>query len=60
MENRRRSLDTGVPLSIGAMMLARNEISEAGVLCPETSVPRQRFFEELKRRGIIVTFSESI
>ncbi len=54
------SLDTGVPLSIGAMMLARNEISEAGVLCPETSVPRQRFFEELKRRGIIVTFSESI
>jgi lysine 6-dehydrogenase len=54
------SLDTGVPLSIGAMMLARNEISEAGVLCPETAVPRQRFFDELKRRGIVVHFSNSI
>jgi lysine 6-dehydrogenase len=54
------SLDTGVPLSIGAMMLARNEISEAGVLCPETVVPGQRFFDELKRRGIAVHFSDSI
>jgi saccharopine dehydrogenase-like NADP-dependent oxidoreductase len=54
------ALDTGVPLSIGAMMLARNEISEAGVLCPETSVPRKRFFDELERRCIVVKFSESI
>jgi lysine 6-dehydrogenase len=54
------SLDTGVPLSIGAMMLARKQISEAGVLCPETSVPRVLFFEELAKRGIIVNFSESI
>jgi saccharopine dehydrogenase-like NADP-dependent oxidoreductase len=54
------SLDTGVPLSIGAMMLARKQISEAGVLCPETSVPRQLFFDELSKRGIVLNFSESI
>jgi saccharopine dehydrogenase-like NADP-dependent oxidoreductase len=54
------ALDTGVPLSIGAIMLAHYEISEPGVLYPETSVPRQRFFDELKRRGIVVKFSDPI
>jgi saccharopine dehydrogenase-like NADP-dependent oxidoreductase len=54
------SLDTGVPLSIGAIMLAHQQISESGVLCPEISVPRQLFFEELYKRGIVVNFSESI
>jgi lysine 6-dehydrogenase len=46
------SLDTGVPLSIVGQMLARKEIRTPGVLCPETSVPADRFFQELARRGI--------
>lgn len=50
------ALDTGMPLSIGAQMLANKTISEPGVLNPETVVPHERFFEELKRRGIHVDF----
>jgi lysine 6-dehydrogenase len=50
------ALDTGVPLSIGAQMLANKIIDEGGVLCPEIAVPRERFFEELKHRGIQVEF----
>jgi lysine 6-dehydrogenase len=50
------ALDTGVPLSIGAQMLADKTITEPGVLNPEVAVPRERFFEELKRRGIHVEF----
>jgi saccharopine dehydrogenase-like NADP-dependent oxidoreductase len=46
------ALDTGVPLSIVGQMLARKEIRTPGVLCPETSVPADRFFLELARRGI--------
>jgi len=50
------ALDTGVPLSIGAQMLADKTITEPGVLNPEIAVPHKRFFEELKRRGIHVEF----
>ncbi len=50
------SLDTGVPLSIVGQMLARREIDKPGVLCPETSVPADRFLQELARRGITVRF----
>jgi lysine 6-dehydrogenase len=50
------SLDTGVPLSIVGQMLARGEINTPGVLCPETSVPAERFLHELGRRGITVNF----
>lgn len=51
------ALDTGVPLSIGAQMLARREIRAPGVLCPEVAVPPAAFFQELERRGIRVTTS---
>ena len=50
------SLDTGVPLSIVGQMLARGEIKQAGVMCPETSVPADAFFAELEKRGIQVKF----
>lgn len=49
------SLDTGVPLSIVGQMLARHEINTPGVLCPETSVPAERFLQEIGRRGITIT-----
>ena len=50
------SLDTGVPLSIVGQMLARREIAQPGVHCPETTVPAERFWNELSRRGINVRF----
>jgi saccharopine dehydrogenase-like NADP-dependent oxidoreductase len=50
------SLDTGVPLSIAAQMLAARAISEPGVLCPETAVAPDPFFAELARRGMEARF----
>lgn len=50
------ALDTGVPLSIGAQMLARGIIRTPGVLCPETAVPADDFFRELSKREITVSF----
>ncbi len=52
------ALDTGVPLAIAGLLLARREVATPGVLCPETALPFERFFEELARRGIRVAFSE--
>lgn len=49
------ALDTGVPLSIAAQMLARREIATPGVVCPETAVPVDAFFRELERREIRVS-----
>ena len=48
------SLDTGVPLSVVGQMLARGDIREPGVHCPERGVPHEPFFEALARRGIVV------
>jgi saccharopine dehydrogenase-like NADP-dependent oxidoreductase len=53
------ALDTGVPLSIAAQMLARREITQAGVLCPETAVPEGPFFRELERRGMWARFESA-
>jgi saccharopine dehydrogenase-like NADP-dependent oxidoreductase len=50
------SLDTGVPLSIAAQMLAARTITEPGVLCPETAVAPDPFFAELARRGMQARF----
>lgn len=49
------SLDTGVPLSIVGQMLANRLITKPGVLCPETCVPPEPFFAELRRRHISVS-----
>ncbi len=45
-------VDTGVPPSIVAQMLAKEEITIHGVLPPELSVPVKPFVHELKRRGM--------
>jgi saccharopine dehydrogenase-like NADP-dependent oxidoreductase len=50
------ALDTGVPLAIAGRMLARGEVATPGVLCPELALPFERFFAELARRGIDVSF----
>lgn len=52
------ALDTGVPLSIAGLLLARGEVARPGVHCPETMLPFERFFAELARRGIGVSFTE--
>jgi saccharopine dehydrogenase-like NADP-dependent oxidoreductase len=51
------ALDTGVPLSVAAQMLASRTISQPGVLCPETAVAPEPFFAELERRGMTVRWS---
>ncbi len=51
------SLDTGVPLSIAGQLLASRTIRTPGVLCPETAVPAELFFEMLDRRHMRVHWS---
>ena len=51
------SLDTGVPLSLAAQMLADGTVASPGVLCPEIAVPPEKFFAELSRRGMEVRWS---
>ena len=48
------SLGVGYPASIVAQMLARREISKAGLLNPLLDVPDEPFFDELAKRGIKV------
>lgn len=52
------ALDTGVPLAIAGLLLARREVATPGVLCPETALPFELFFAELAKRGIRVAFTE--
>lgn len=51
------SLDTGVPLSIAAQLLGSRTIRTPGVLCPETAVPGDLFFEMLERRQMRARWS---
>lgn len=41
-----------IPLSVGAQMIARGDIKVRGVVPPETAIPTEVFFGELKKRGI--------
>jgi len=42
---------TGIPLSIGAQMLAHGEIKAKGVFAPEGCVNPKAFLDQLKKRG---------
>ncbi len=44
----------GIPLSIGAQMIARGDFKERGVLPPESVITPAPFFAELEQRGIKV------
>jgi len=46
--------NVGIPLSIGAQMIARGQVEGAGVLPPELAFRAEPFFAELSRRGIHV------
>ncbi len=47
--------NVGIPLSIGAQLIAHGKTLGVGVLPPEQAFPAEPFFAELARRGIIVT-----
>ena len=51
-------LDTGVPASIVAQMIATATIPNRGVMAPEAAVPVTAFIEELVARGLRVVVSE--
>jgi saccharopine dehydrogenase-like NADP-dependent oxidoreductase len=46
--------NVGIPLSIGAQLIARGQTTGKGVLPPERALPVGSFFAELARRGITV------
>jgi saccharopine dehydrogenase-like NADP-dependent oxidoreductase len=46
--------NVGIPLSIGAQLIARGEAMGSGVLAPEQAFPTELFFGELALRGIVV------
>jgi lysine 6-dehydrogenase len=46
--------NVGIPLSIGAQMVAHGQVTGEGVLPPELAFPTEPFFTELARRGIVV------
>jgi lysine 6-dehydrogenase len=46
--------NVGIPLSIGAQLVAQGLVTGRGVLPPERSLPTEPFFAELARRGITV------
>jgi len=48
------AIDTGIPPSIIAQMIAKCEIPEVGVLAPELCINPDMFFKELRKRGMRV------
>ncbi|MDH5450571.1 MAG: saccharopine dehydrogenase, partial [Candidatus Bathyarchaeota archaeon] len=46
------SKNVGIPLSIGAQMVAKGKVKQKGVLPPEASFDPIEFFKELSKRGI--------
>lgn len=46
--------NVGIPLSIGAQLIASGQVESHGVLPPELALPVEPFFEQLERRGITV------
>ncbi len=46
--------NVGIPLSIGAQLIAHGQVAGKGVLPPEQAFPAGLFFTELARRGIVV------
>jgi saccharopine dehydrogenase-like NADP-dependent oxidoreductase len=44
--------NVGIPLSVGAQMIARGQVDRTGVIPPELAFASQSFFDELARRGI--------
>jgi lysine 6-dehydrogenase len=50
--------NVGIPLSIGAQLIAEGAVTARGVLPPEVALPTGRFLDEIARRGI--TYEETV
>ena len=46
--------NVGIPLSIGAQLIANGQATVRGVVPPEQALPTEPFFRELEKRGITV------
>jgi lysine 6-dehydrogenase len=49
---------TGVPLSVGVLMIGRGEITKRGFTVPEECINPKKFIDELKKRGFIFRETE--
>jgi len=49
--------NVGIPMSIGAQMIAKGEVAEPGVLAPELAFLPEPFFQALSERGIMIEHS---
>ena len=47
-------ITVGIPMSIGAQMLARGVVKKTGVLTPEEAVEPEAVFAELRKRHLLV------
>lgn len=48
------NIDTGLPASIIAQMISDGRITARGSFAPDTAVPTDEFFKELKKKGMTV------
>jgi lysine 6-dehydrogenase len=46
--------NVGIPLSIGAQLIASGQVTARGVVPPELALPTEPFFEALSERGITI------
>lgn len=51
---------TGIPAAVGALMLARGEITEPGVFAPEAIIDPVPFLDALAERGISIIEQEDV
>jgi saccharopine dehydrogenase-like NADP-dependent oxidoreductase len=56
-EKRWGNTKTGVPFSIGVLMIGRGEITKRGFTVPEECIDSVKFIQEMKKRGF--TFKET-
>ena len=57
-EKRWGNTKTGVPLSIGILMIGRGDIKKRGFTVPEECIEPNKFIEEMKKRGFIFKETE--
>ena len=48
------NVDTGMPISIMSQMIKKGIIEDKGSFSPEAVVPPNPFFEEIRKRNMIV------
>jgi len=48
------NIDTGMPASIIAQMILDGDIKTNGSFAPGPAIPALKFFQELKKRGMVV------